>query len=123
MSTREQDFLALLKRLAVGKADDMRKPIPGTQVREMARKVLVAHGVVEWRSQNGNKEATKGRERADPRIDLNGSEPRKALPASNRMSETDYERERSALRDTYGDGEGSEKAKGEQARILRRRGG
>ena len=46
-----------------------------------------------------------------------------ALPASNRMSETDYERERSALRDTYGDGKGSEKAKGEQARILRRRGG
>ena len=50
MSPREQDFLALLKRLAVGKADDMRKPIPGTEVREMARKVLVEHGVVEWRS-------------------------------------------------------------------------
>jgi hypothetical protein len=52
--------------------------------------------------------------RIDQHTHLNGSEGRRS-PASNRMTEADYERERSELVELYGTGKGSEKAKREQA--------
>jgi hypothetical protein len=58
MSTKRPDperdaYRLALERIAYGKINPSStvKPYPGTECQEMARRVLIANGVVEWRQE------------------------------------------------------------------------